>query len=138
MLVWRRIGSSISWVCAPFTPREDYGVAILAKLFAVVLVTPIGIDNIGWKFYIIWAILNATFVPIVYLFYPETSNRRLEDLDRYFARGQHVVVCFDKEATSSKRPERFVVQDEEAKMAQGARLSGDFLEKTKQDSVYVN
>lgn len=110
----------------------------MAELFAVVLVTPIGIDNIGWKFYIIWAILNATFVPIVYLFYPETSNRRLEDLDRYFAQGQHVVVCFDKEATSSRRPERFVVQDEEAKMAHGVRLSGDFLEKTKQDSVYVN
>lgn len=106
--------------------------------FAVVLVTPIGIENIGWRFYIIWAILNACFVPIVYLFYPETSNRRLEDLDRYFAEGQRVVVCFDKEATSSKRPQRYIVQDDEEVKRQSSYVPGDVLEKPKNDTVYVD
>ena len=101
------------------------------------LVTPIGIDNIGWKFYIIWAVLNACFVPIVYLFYPETANRRLEDLDRYFAEGSRVIVCFDKEATSSKRPARFAIQEAEEIQKQDARLHGDFLEKPKHETVYV-
>lgn len=97
------------------------------------LVTPIGIDNIGWKFYIIWAILNALFVPIIYVFYPETANRRLEDIDRYFAEGKHVFVCFDKEATSSKRPARFMLQEEEEVRRQEA---GDFLEKPRQASAH--
>ncbi|KAI6819476.1 general substrate transporter [Hortaea werneckii] len=102
--------------------------------FMVVLVTPIGIDNIGWKFYIIWAVLNALFVPIVYLFYPETANRRLEDIDRYFAEGKHVFVCFDKEATSSKRPERFEV--ETAEELQKVK-PGKMLEKREQDVFHA-
>ena len=28
--------------------------------------------------------LNASFVPITYLFYPETARRSLEDMDRVF------------------------------------------------------
>lgn len=46
--------------------------------FMVVEITPIGIQNLHWKFYVIWTIFNASFVPIVYLFYPETADRTLE------------------------------------------------------------
>ncbi|KAL8711813.1 MAG: hypothetical protein Q9220_003757 [cf. Caloplaca sp. 1 TL-2023] len=52
--------------------------------FVVVYVTPTAIDNLGYKLYIIWAVLNASFVPITYLFYPETARRSLEDMDRVF------------------------------------------------------
>ncbi|EME89736.1 uncharacterized protein MYCFIDRAFT_71755 [Pseudocercospora fijiensis CIRAD86] len=52
--------------------------------FMVVEITPIGIDTLGWKFYIIWTVLNFSFVPIVYLFFPETAGRTLEDIDEYF------------------------------------------------------
>ena len=34
----------------------------------VVEITPIGIQSLQWKFYIIWTIFNASFVPIVYLY----------------------------------------------------------------------
>lgn len=44
-------------------------------------VTPSGVENLGYKFYIIWAVFNAVFVPIVYFFYFETSGRTLEDMD---------------------------------------------------------
>ena len=53
----------------------------------VVEITPIGIDSIGWRFYIIWTVFNFSFVPIVYFFYPETSGRSLEEIDVIFARG---------------------------------------------------
>ena len=33
----------------------------------VVEITPIGIQSLGWQFYIIWTVFNAAFVPIVYL-----------------------------------------------------------------------
>ena len=52
--------------------------------FVVVYVTPGAIDNLGYQLYIIWAVLNASFVPITFFFYPETAQRSLEDMDRVF------------------------------------------------------
>ena len=52
--------------------------------FVVVYITPIAIDNLGYRLYIIWAVLNASFVPITWLFYPETARRSLEDMDEVF------------------------------------------------------
>ncbi|CAK7211690.1 hypothetical protein SCUCBS95973_001201 [Sporothrix curviconia] len=75
--------------------------------FMVVEITPIGIQNLGWKFYIIWTVLNAAIVPIVYVFYPETSGRTLEDMDDYFRSNPPLFACLDKEGISSKRPEKF-------------------------------
>ena len=43
--------------------------------YAVVQVTLPGIANLGWKFWIIWAVICFAFIPITYLFYPETANR---------------------------------------------------------------
>lgn len=51
----------------------------------IVQITPIAIENIGWKTYIIFAILNATWVPIIYFFFPETKGLELEDVDSLFA-----------------------------------------------------
>ena len=36
--------------------------------FAVVMVTPVMIDNIGWATYLVFAIINACFFPIIYFF----------------------------------------------------------------------
>ena len=48
-------------------------------------ITPPAISNIGWKTYIIFAVLNACWVPIIYFFFPETKGLELEDVDRLFA-----------------------------------------------------
>jgi hypothetical protein len=52
--------------------------------FAVVEFTPSAIQNIGWRTYIIFIVFNLCFVPIVYFFFPETTNLRLEDVDYLF------------------------------------------------------
>lgn len=52
--------------------------------FMVVEITPIGIQNLGWRFYTIWIALNAAMVPVIYVFYPETAGRTLEDMDDYY------------------------------------------------------
>lgn len=54
--------------------------------FAVVSVTPQAIQSLGYRLYLVWAALNATFVPVVWLFYPETARRSLEDMDEVFLR----------------------------------------------------
>lgn len=48
-------------------------------------ITPIAISNIGWRTYIIFAVLNALWVPIIYVFFPETKGLQLEEVDRLFA-----------------------------------------------------
>ncbi|KAK2039387.1 general substrate transporter [Colletotrichum somersetense] len=53
--------------------------------YMIVQITPISIANIGWRTYIIFAVLNATWVPIIYLFFPETKGLELEDVDRLFS-----------------------------------------------------
>ncbi|KAK7754969.1 hypothetical protein SLS62_003053 [Diatrype stigma] len=73
--------------------------------------TPTGIANIGYRFYIIFAVLNLTFIFIVYFLYPETANRTLEDLDAYFDRdsGHHTIIPIgDKTSKSSKRPQEAI------------------------------
>lgn len=52
--------------------------------FLVVMITPIAFNNIGYKTYIIFAVINAFMVPCVYFFYPETAYRSLEEMDNIF------------------------------------------------------
>ncbi|KAF4906631.1 Sugar transporter STL1 [Colletotrichum viniferum] len=81
--------------------------------YMVVQITPIGIHNLGWRFYLIWVFMQFLSVPILYVFYPETANRRLEDIDIVFEEGLRTWVFLDKEATQVARPHRFVVMEEE-------------------------
>ncbi|RMD42152.1 hypothetical protein DV735_g3016, partial [Chaetothyriales sp. CBS 134920] len=68
----RQRGSSVStasnWICN----------------YLIVQITPPAIQNIGWKTYIIFAILNALWVPIIFFFFPETKGLELEEVDRLF------------------------------------------------------
>jgi MFS family permease len=52
--------------------------------FIVGQVTPPGTTNLGNRYYIIWAVLNAGFIPLVYFLFPETNGRSLEEIDRIF------------------------------------------------------
>jgi sugar porter (SP) family MFS transporter len=54
--------------------------------YMIVQITPPAINNIGYKTYIIFAVLNACWVPIIYFFFPETKGLELEDVDRLFAK----------------------------------------------------
>ncbi|KAI8652807.1 MFS domain-containing protein [Fusarium keratoplasticum] len=56
-------------------------------VFAVVKITPIAFENIGWKTFIIFAVLNACFLSMVYCFYPETKGIELEDIPLLFVKG---------------------------------------------------
>jgi sugar porter (SP) family MFS transporter len=95
--------------------------------FAVVEVTPIGLQNLGWKFYIVWTVTNAVFLPAIYLFFPETgqshpspmlrillmhvlllADRTLEDVDAYYRENPSLIVIKDKDAVSRKRPLKYI------------------------------
>ncbi|EIN05725.1 general substrate transporter [Punctularia strigosozonata HHB-11173 SS5] len=65
------ISSAINWAC----------------VFAVVEMTPPAIQNISWRVFIIFAVFNALWVPLVYIFFPETKGLELEDVDHLFDKG---------------------------------------------------
>ncbi|KAK5308896.1 hypothetical protein LTR70_010753 [Exophiala xenobiotica] len=82
----------VSWMYAaeimPLRTRNK-GVALGVSThwlsnFVVVYVTPQAIENLGYQLYIIWAVFNASFVPITWFFYPETARRSLEEVDQIF------------------------------------------------------
>jgi MFS family permease len=53
--------------------------------FLVVEVTPPMITNIGYKSYVVFAVINFVTIPLVYFFFPETSKLPLEAVDLLFA-----------------------------------------------------
>ncbi|THW11565.1 general substrate transporter [Aureobasidium pullulans] len=81
--------------------------------FMVVEITPIGINSIHWKFYIIWTVFNFSFIPVVYLWYPETADRTLEDMDRFFRENHDVFVFRHKDAISTKRPLAYIEREQD-------------------------
>ena len=51
------------------------------------MITPILISKIGWGTYLLFAVVNACFLPVIYFTYPETARRSLEEIDIIFAKG---------------------------------------------------
>ncbi|KAI1658037.1 general substrate transporter [Daldinia decipiens] len=75
--------------------------------FAIVQFTKAGVDNLGWRFYLLFAVFCWSYLPIVFLFYPETSLRTLEDMDEIFERHRGLFVFRDKALTQRNRPQEF-------------------------------
>lgn len=53
--------------------------------------TPTIINRLKWKAYLIFMATNLAFIPIIYFFYPETSNLTLEEVDYIFDRGENAM-----------------------------------------------
>ncbi|GAB7349978.1 hypothetical protein MBLNU459_g0665t1 [Dothideomycetes sp. NU459] len=72
--------------------------------FMVVMITPVSFSSIGYKTYIIFAVINAFIVPCVYFFYPETAYRSLEEMDDIFRKSTGVV---DVVSVARNEPRRY-------------------------------
>lgn len=53
-------------------------------VYLVVVVTPLGIDNLGWSFYLMFGFFNIAFLPFIWYFYVETAGLSLEQVDNVF------------------------------------------------------
>lgn len=58
--------------------------------FLLAEVTPVGFNSISYRYYIIFAVLNASIIPTVYFFFPETSGRSLEEIDEIFMQSKTI------------------------------------------------
>lgn len=55
-----------------------------------------------------FAIFSFAISPMIYLFYPETANRTLEDMDQIFIHNPSAFVFANKVAIQSGRPQAYV------------------------------
>ncbi|KAE8351125.1 general substrate transporter [Aspergillus coremiiformis] len=53
-------------------------------MFVVAMITPTAIASIGYRYYIVFTVIGGLIPPAVYLFYPETMNRSLEEVNQIF------------------------------------------------------
>lgn len=51
------------------------------------MITPVAINRIKYQAYIIFTVLNFSFIPMLYFFYPELANLTLEEVDDVFTAG---------------------------------------------------
>lgn len=72
------------------------------------MVTPIAIRNIGWQYYILFAVIAACIPVSVYFLYPETMGRNLEEIDLMFkqAPSAWTAVQYEKQ-TRNTMPQEF-------------------------------
>lgn len=70
----------------------------------VVMITPVAFQNIKYKTYIIFAVINAFIFPVVYFFYPETAYRSLEEMDTIFQKTNSV---FSVVSVAKNTPHRY-------------------------------
>jgi hypothetical protein len=53
-------------------------------MIAIVQVTPIALEVISWRYFLIFLFSNVIFVVILYNFYPETKGKTLEEMNVLF------------------------------------------------------
>ncbi|KAL0943078.1 hexose carrier protein [Colletotrichum truncatum] len=52
--------------------------------FLTVMVAPTGFESLGWAFYLIWMAVTLAGIPFLWLCFPETAGRTLEQMDDFF------------------------------------------------------
>lgn len=67
------------------------------------MITPIIINRLQWKAYLIFMCTNFAFVPLVYFCYPETANLTLEEIDYLFTNPEKTAVKISKELSKERK-----------------------------------
>lgn len=93
-----------------------------ASTIILLQTAPIGIVNVGWKYYLVIIVWCIVFIPIVYFFFPETAGLSLEEISARF--GDDVAVHVTDVSDSQRRE-----LDEFLKTTDVVRTEGSKMEK---------
>lgn len=95
-LGWRTRGAAAAtatnWICS----------------FCVTQFTKVAVNNLGWRFYLLFAIIIWCYIPVVFFFYPETMRRTLEDMDTMFIENPSLFVFNKRVMTQRDRPTELI------------------------------
>ncbi|KPM39002.1 hypothetical protein AK830_g7562 [Neonectria ditissima] len=106
---------------------------IMITNFVIAQITPSGIQSLRWKFWIIWTVFNAVFLPVTYFLHPETSNRHLEDMDMYYRSNPSVIVTKDVDAVCTARPLKCIENEDAELRRRRTSLAGSVMEVSGND-----
>ena len=68
----RAVGCSVSYI------------ALHLVIILLVQVTPLAVDAISWRYFLIFFICSCIFAVAFYFLYPETRHKTLEDIEALF------------------------------------------------------
>jgi hypothetical protein len=95
--------------------------------FVIVMITPVIINRLQWKAYLIFMCTNLVFIPLVYFCYPETANLTLEEIDYLFTNPQKGAVKLSmelhRERKRGTRQESFVQTSASRRLSSGATVA---------------
>ncbi|KAL0243596.1 hypothetical protein I308_105563 [Cryptococcus tetragattii IND107] len=83
-----------SEICPLSWRSKGMGLAVALQWlfdFVLLMVTPIGISNIGYGMFMLFGVFNLCFIPIVYFLCPETAGVTLEHIDEFYGPGKNPV-----------------------------------------------
>jgi hypothetical protein len=67
------------------------------------MITPVIINRLQWKAYLIFMCTNLAFIPLVYFCYPETANLTLEEIDYLFTNKEEGAVKLSKQLHKERK-----------------------------------
>ncbi|KAL4775156.1 general substrate transporter [Aspergillus nidulans var. acristatus] len=108
--------------------------------FFVVMITPVIINRLQWKAYLIFMCTNFAFVPLVYFCYPETANFTLEEIDYLFTNRDKGAVKLSKELHKERKKfghARRLTADDGGTLGTGVKGS-ELVEKSPTDEHVEN
>ena len=85
-------------------------------------ITPVAVNTIGYQYFIVYAVISACIVPLVYFLYPETMGRSLEELEMLFSESPSIMS---------------IVKESKRKPTQGGLVSAHMREKLGNDDDEV-
>ena len=85
--------------------------ALHLVIILLVQVTPMAVDAISWRFFLIFFICSCCFIVAFYFLYPETKGKTLEDIEAIF--GDRVAETFDETKEKVDGGEKAVVKHAE-------------------------
>lgn len=92
---------------APHAYRSQIGAIAYNFLwtyaFVMAEITPIGLNTIKYRFFIIFAVFNLAIAIAVYLFFPETMSLTLEQIDQIFVETTSYFGCVKTAKTIRRR-----------------------------------
>ncbi|GAA5858611.1 hypothetical protein JCM8547_001390 [Rhodosporidiobolus lusitaniae] len=89
--------------------------------FTVVMFTPPFLASSAVGCFAFFGAINLTFLPVIYLFYPETAGRSLEEIDVIFARGYIEGVSYVRMANEMPRLSGAEIEAEYIRLGLGER-----------------